>query len=92
MFDGHVTLLAFIYTSCNDVNGCPLATFVMGQMAKRLQRDPAIGDALRLVSYSFDIAHDTPAVLEKYAQSFRPEGARWDFVTAPDKAVLERTL
>ncbi|MEQ8234422.1 MAG: cytochrome c peroxidase [Gammaproteobacteria bacterium] len=92
LFEGHVTLLAFIYTSCNDVNGCPLATYVMGQMAKRLQRDPAIGEALRLVSYSFDIEHDTPAVLEKYAQTFRPEGARWDFVTAPDKASLDRTL
>ena len=92
LFDGRLTLLAFIYTSCNDVNGCPLATFVMGQMAKRLQRDPAIGDALRLVSYSFDIEHDTPAVLEKYARSFRPEGAHWDFVTAPDTATLERTL
>lgn len=92
LFDDRLTLLAFIYTSCNDVNGCPLATFVMGQMAKRLQRDPAIGDALRLVSYSFDIEHDTPAVLEKYASSFRPEGAHWDFVTAPDAATLERTL
>jgi len=51
-----------------------------------------IGDALRLVSYSFDIEHDTPAVLEKYARSFRPEGAHWDFVTAPDTATLERTL
>ncbi|MEX2481213.1 MAG: cytochrome c peroxidase [Gammaproteobacteria bacterium] len=92
LYDDGVTLLAFIYTQCDDVNGCPLATFVMGQIAKRLQRDPAIRAQLRLVSYSFDIEHDTPDVLERYAQSFRPHGARWDFVTAPDAATLVQTL
>ena len=92
LYRGGITLLAFIYTQCDDVNGCPLATFVMGQMAKRLQADPGIGDKLRLVSYSFDIEHDKPAVLERYAQSFRPQGARWDFVTAPDVSALRTTL
>ncbi|MGE0485678.1 MAG: cytochrome c peroxidase [Gammaproteobacteria bacterium] len=91
-FGDGVTLLAFIYTSCDDVNGCPLATFVMAQVARRLQADPVIRERLKLVSYSFDIAHDTPAVLARYADSFRPAGARWDFVTAPDAATLKATL
>ncbi|MCP5202128.1 MAG: SCO family protein [Gammaproteobacteria bacterium] len=91
-FGDGVTLLAFIYTSCDDVNGCPLATFVMAQVARRLQADPVIRERLKLVSYSFDIAHDTPAVLSRYAESFRPDGARWDFVTAPDADTLRTTL
>ena len=92
LFRERVTVLSFIYTQCDDVNGCPLATFVMGQVARRLQADPQIRDRMRLVSFSFDIANDTPEVLEQYAQSFRPQGAAWDFVTAPDAASLATTL
>lgn len=92
LFRDRVTVISFIYTQCDDVNGCPLATFVMGQMARRLQADPQIRKRLRLVSFSFDIDKDTPAALERYAQSFRPQGASWDFVTAPDRASLTRTL
>ncbi|MCA8967061.1 MAG: SCO family protein, partial [Planctomycetes bacterium] len=64
----------------------------MAQVARRLQADPVIRERLKLVSYSFDIAHDTPAVLSRYAESFRPDGARWDFVTAPDADTLRTTL
>ena len=92
LYDGHVTLLSFIYTQCDDVNGCPLATFVMSQLAKRLAADPRIGRKLRLISFSFDPLHDTPAVLEQYAQPFRPVGANWEFVTAPEPAALAPTL
>ena len=92
LYGDGVTLLAFIYTQCDDVNGCPLATYVMGQIARRLQLDADIRARLRLISYSFDLEHDTPAVLERYAQSFRPDGARWDFVTAPDADTLRDTL
>lgn len=92
LFRDRVTVLAFIYTQCDDVNGCPLATFVMGGIARQLQSDARIAHKLRLVSYSFDLKHDTPEVLERYAKSFRPEGADWDFVTAPDRAALAPVL
>lgn len=92
LFRDRVTVLAFIYTQCDDVNGCPLATYVMGGIARRLQADPRIAAKLRLVSYSFDLANDTPEVLERYARSFRPEGASWDFVTAPDAGALAEVL
>ena len=35
LYAGRVTLLSFIYTNCDDVNGCPLASFVMGQKIGR---------------------------------------------------------
>lgn len=92
LFADRITLLSFIYTECDDVNGCPLATFVLGQLAKRLAADPRIGPRLRLISYSFDPAHDTPDVLEQYAKPFRPPGVNWNFVTAPDSASLAPTL
>jgi len=92
LYAGKVTVLAFIYTQCEDLNGCPLATYVMGQVARRLTADRAIAPHLRLVSYSFDREHDTPAVLERYARSFRPPGVDWTFVTAPDDDALSRAL
>ena len=92
LFDGKVTVLTFIYTQCDDVNGCPLATFVMAQVARQLQTDSAIADKTRFVSFSFDLANDTPAVLKQYAGTFRPEASDWKFVVAPDKSSLEKTL
>ena len=92
LYAGRVTLLSFIYTHCDDVNGCPLASFVMGQIAKRLQADARIAPKLRLVSFSFDPTRDTPATLELYAEPFRPAGIAWDFVTSPDLASLAPTL
>ncbi|MGB1883290.1 MAG: cytochrome c peroxidase [Gammaproteobacteria bacterium] len=87
-----VSILTFIYTQCDDVNGCPLATFVMAQVVEQLQSDPRINDKLGLVSFSFDLDNDTPAVLKKYAKSFRPTGANWKFVVAPNAADLKATL
>lgn len=92
LYAGRVTLLSFIYTHCDDVNGCPLASFVMGQIAKRLQADRRIAPKLRLVSFSFDPQRDTPAALERYAKPFRPPGVDWDFVTSPDLPSLAPTL
>lgn len=92
LYAGKVTVLAFIYTQCDDVNGCPLASYVMGRVATQLFADPGIAPHLRLLSLSFDRAHDTPAALERYARSFRREGMRWDFLTTPDDAALRDLL
>lgn len=92
LYQGRVTILSFIYTHCDDVNGCPLASFVMGQIAKRLSADARIAPKLRLVSFSFDPKRDTPAELERYAKPFRPKGVDRDFVTSPSLADLKPTL
>lgn len=92
LFTGKVTVMSFIYTQCDDVNGCPLASFVMAQIAKHLFADPDTADQIQLVSFSFDIANDTPEVLARYGQSFAPAQAQWHFVTAPDGGALSETL
>lgn len=92
LFGEGVAVLAFIYTHCDDVNGCPLASFVMRRLARTLFADPEIASRLSLVSYSFDPTRDTPARLSQYARGFRPEGAHWHFVSAGDKAALNEAL
>ena len=39
---GKPTVLSFIFTTCDDVNGCPLATYVMRSVQDALQADPVI--------------------------------------------------
>ena len=85
-------LLSFIFTRCDDVNGCPLATYVMRGVAKRLQRDTETHNAVRLVSFSFDPEFDTPAILSAYGDQFRDPGTDWAFVTSASDLALEQIL
>ena len=92
LISGKFTLLGFIYTSCSDVNGCPLATYVMGRVQDRVMADEVLKDHIRLVSFSFDLANDTPEVLEQYAGHFRKADSDWHFVTAESAEELHETL
>jgi len=65
-----ITLLSFIYSTCSDVNGCPLATQVFHKINRRLQKEPELGGKLRLLTLSFNPAHDTPEAMSRYAAGF----------------------
>ena len=62
-FGDKFVVLSFIFTSCNDVNGCPLATFVLGQLQQRLAAERRLRDQVRMISLSFDPDFDTPQVM-----------------------------
>ena len=42
-----LVLMGFIYTHCPDVNGCPLASYVMKQVQAKLLEDPALAGQVR---------------------------------------------
>lgn len=94
LFGGRVVLLAFIYSSCSDANGCPLATAVMHGVHKIMQRDPELGARLRLISLSFDPERDTPQRLRLYAKGATGLGAKddWLFLTSASAADLAPVL
>lgn len=92
VFANKITVLSFIYRACNDVNGCPLATFVMHQLRDKLESEPSLADQVQLVSMSFDPAHDTPAAMASYAASFGESAVPWSFLTAPSVAELREIL
>lgn len=92
VFDGKTIVLSFIYTSCPDVNGCPLATFVLSQVQKRLASDDSMIANVRLVSISFDPTNDTPDVMAEYGESFRHGAIDWRFLTAASEANLDPIL
>jgi len=78
---GHRVALTFMYTSCPQPDFCPLMDRNFAAVQAEIKKTPALGD-VRLVSVSFDPAHDTPAVLKTHAKGLQADPAVWHFVTA----------
>jgi cytochrome c peroxidase len=87
-----IVLLSFIYSTCSDVNGCPLATAVLHKIKSRLKKEPALADRLRLITLSFNPEHDTPERMKAYAQSFQGRGIEWQFLTTRSEKELRPIL
>ena len=96
-FGNKITVLSFIYTSCDDVNGCPLSIFVFHTLQDHLKHEPEIVKQLRLISFSFDLEKDTPEVLHEYEGehgSGRADhsAAEWLFMVSASKQALDPVL
>jgi protein SCO1/2 len=79
-FDGHVTVVDFIFTRCTS--SCPRLSERMAEARKTLDADVQYG-ALRFVSISVDPEHDTPEVLAKFAAVYKADAPAWRFATGP---------
>ena len=89
------TLLAFVYTTCVDPDGCPLAYRVFDALRPPLAADPALRDRVQLVTLSFDPATDTPAAMRRYAagrERTRPGAPPWHFLTTRSTRALQPLL
>ena len=89
---GKPTVLSFIFTTCDDVNGCPLATYVLRRVQDALLADPTTAGKSRLVSFSFDPLFDTPDVIAAYGAQFRDPKADWHFLTTKGAETLDPIL
>lgn len=81
---GAITLLGFIYTTCADPDGCPLAYRVFEALKESIEATPRLHGKVRFVTLSFDPARDTPDVMRDYAGSRavdKGSGLRWYFLT-----------
>jgi cytochrome c peroxidase len=87
-----VVVLSFMYASCSDVNGCPLATAVLHKLGRRVHETPEIASQLRLVSLSFDPGRDTPEVMRRYGSAHVHDGLDWQFLTTASEAQLRPIL
>jgi len=85
-------LLSFIYATCSDVNGCPLATMVLHKIKARLQKEPELTKSLRLITLSFNPDYDTPEVMRHYGESLQGSGVEWQFLTTRSELELAPIL
>jgi cytochrome oxidase Cu insertion factor (SCO1/SenC/PrrC family) len=88
-----IVVVSFISTRCVDPQGCPLATAVLHQIRAVAGHDPMLVRRLRLITVSFDLLNDRPAVLARYAGAAGKGPARtspWEFGqrTAPPTHLL----
>jgi len=91
---GRVTLLTFMYTSCADADGCPLAYGVFKSLKGSLDRMPEMTQKVRFVSLSFDPTHDTPEVMRSYGGDYihDTKGLPWYFLTTRSRRELKPLL
>jgi protein SCO1 len=81
---GRITLLGFIYTTCTDPDGCPLAYRVFETVKQAIEErhgsaaarqapgglgGPQTRPPVQLVTLSFDPLRDSPSVMRRYAGS-----------------------
>ncbi len=87
-----IVVLGFIFTSCTDVNGCPLASHVLARVQQRLRGDQRLAGQVRLISLSFDPERDNPEVMQAYGKSFRRDDFDWRFLTCASRRELDPIL
>lgn len=92
LYDDKTILLSFIYSTCSDVNGCPLATMVFYKIKQRLKQESDFAEKLRLITLSFDPIHDRPEVMNEYQQRFQNSGIDWRFLTTHSETELQPIL
>ncbi len=94
LFGERYALLSFMYSSCSDVNGCPLTAHVFYRLQRAMAQNPLLAKSLKLVSLSFDPEHDTPQNMHLYANNFRHTDApdHWRFATTRNQQQLAPIL
>jgi protein SCO1 len=80
---GHPWIADFIFTTCASL--CPTMSAHMSDLQGQLPAD------VKLVSFSVDPTHDTPAVLKEYGARYHAQPNRWIFLTG-DQKNLERVI
>ncbi len=84
--DDGATIVDFFYTRCLTV--CRSLGGSFQQLQAELEADAAAGQAsgVRLLSISFDGAHDDPRALQAYAAGLHAQPDLWRFARVPDGA------
>jgi cytochrome c peroxidase len=86
-----LAVVAFVYTSCAEAAGCPLAEAIMQRLDRRLADDPALAPQVRLITISFDPERDTPERMATIRDAFAPK-TDWSFLTTTGEAQLTPIL
>lgn len=82
-------IVDFVYTRCITVCGALGGVF---QVLQRNIEERGLQDKVRLLTVSFDVAHDDPRSLALYARVHRANSEIWSLVTPVDTSALAQLL
>lgn len=85
---GQPYVVNFIFTRCKAAEMCPASTSAMVALGKAL-REAGLRDQVRLLSVSFDPAHDSPGVLRAYAEAYGADPAQHRFLTGQREMIRD---
>jgi selenium-binding protein 1 len=86
-----LAVVAFVYTSCHEITGCPFSLGVMQRLDRAIAAEPELARAVRLITVSFDPTRDTPAKLSALRALHKPK-TDWLFATTSSERELEQIL
>jgi protein SCO1/2 len=79
--DGRVTIVSFVYTTCQTI--CPITSQTFSKLQEK--KVDVGGKPVHLVSISIDPEHDTVSKLARYAEKYKAD-ANWNFYTGSSQA------
>jgi protein SCO1 len=80
-FDGRIYVADFFFTSCPDI--CPIIQRNMLKVYQKYRNNQQV----KILSYTIDPDHDTPARLKNYAVKLGVESNQWEFLRGQKQAV-----
>jgi cytochrome oxidase Cu insertion factor (SCO1/SenC/PrrC family) len=86
-----IAVVAFVYTTCVETAGCPLAQSVLHRLDRALATDDELRRRVVLVSLSFDPERDDPRRLSAIRAAHAPK-SDWRFVTTSGERTLTPLL
>jgi protein SCO1/2 len=89
-FQGQALALSFFFTRCPIPEYCPRLSKNFAEATRRLKAIPNAPTNWHLLSISFD-PFDTPAVLARYAKTYRYDSNHWSFVTGATNDIQRLT-
>jgi len=95
--DGKITLVSFVYLTCGDINGCPLAMSTLFDIHDASAARPGLRDDVQLMTISFDPQRDTVEAIEAFAYPITSDAAAdrkidWHVLTTRGDRALKPIL
>ncbi|CAN5389065.1 SCO family protein [soil metagenome] len=75
ILENKITVVDFFFTSCPNI--CP----VMSKQLSRVQEKFKDNNSVNIISITVDPEHDTPEVLQTYAERYQVNNTNWVFLT-----------
>jgi protein SCO1/2 len=88
-FRGQVLAITFFYTRCPLPDYCPRLSKNFQSASRKLAAMTNAPANWHFISFSFDPAFDSPAMLRAYGLSYGYDPAHWSFLTGPADKIAE---